>query len=271
MPERPLFAASRSRIRWGWLSMIALAATSAAIYVCRPSIGASIKSLAFGHGHSEKQSVTFPTLPQKPASAADASDMASERVATVSAPARVESIEPAPIRAASAVAGSSADPFAALASATPATPASAAPAASAVITPVVAPVQKSAAKRVPIKVLAKPTKPHADDAKRHTAVAHTARPSEREATRANKGTTGRDPDVDLLAALMAHAAGRSGANPTASSREAPKSIDEPSIAKLVKRCENLNGEDALQCQRRMCDGYWGKAQACPARVPASRE
>jgi hypothetical protein len=78
-----------------------------------------------------------------------------------------------------------------------------------------------------------------------------------------------DPDVDLLAALMAHvAAPASGpqkpANQTTLRRDKGLAPGELSIADLVRRCERMQGNEALECRRRICDGYWGKAQACPA-------
>lgn len=250
--------------------MVILIALSAAIYVWQSSPGAFFKPPMFFNSHHELHAVTnSPPAPNSP-SVAIASGTSSAPGAMASASAHIETIEPAPVRAASAAVGSSRDPFAELASATSASPASA-PASSAIVTPVALPLQKSANQSTRTSIHAKPSKPHADEAKRQATVAHAAKPREREATRANKATSGRDPDVDLLAALMAHASGRGGVNPTASARDVSKSIDEPSIAKLVKRCESLNGEDALQCQRRMCDGYWGRAQACPAKSSAQRE
>lgn len=79
-------------------------------------------------------------------------------------------------------------------------------------------------------------------------------------------TNGRDPDVDLLAALMVNV----GQPPNAKDA-ARANLDDTSIAKLVKRCESLNGHEAVQCQRRICDGYWGKAQACQVQATSGRE
>lgn len=71
---------------------------------------------------------------------------------------------------------------------------------------------------------------------------------------------GADPDVDLIAAVMRHgeapAAGRSAEG------EAPTS----SIAGLVSRCKSLGGSEAKACRQRLCEGYWGKAEACPKRL-----
>jgi hypothetical protein len=104
--------------------------------------------------------------------------------------------------------------------------------------------------------------------KSQTVAATTHKPVSREAPRT---TPGKDPDVDLLAALMTHLSGSgSTAQGSAAPREAQnKAVDEPTIAKLVQRCQAMGGEEGRQCQRRICDGYWGKAQACPAKL-ASR-
>jgi len=78
-----------------------------------------------------------------------------------------------------------------------------------------------------------------------------------------------DPDVDLLAALMVHVSGNGGVAAGApSTRKQAAPMDAPTIAKLVGRCEALSGKDAINCRRRICDGYWGKAQACPSKLDA---
>ena len=64
-----------------------------------------------------------------------------------------------------------------------------------------------------------------------------------------------DPDVTLLSAMLARL---SGDNVVASPR--------PTIAQLVERCEAHAANDsieAFECKRRICVGYWGKADACP--------
>lgn len=65
-----------------------------------------------------------------------------------------------------------------------------------------------------------------------------------------------DPDVTLLSAMLARLSG--DAPTTASPR--------PTIAQLVERCEARATKDsieAFECKRRICAGYWGKAEACP--------
>ena len=64
-----------------------------------------------------------------------------------------------------------------------------------------------------------------------------------------------DPDVTLLSAMLARL---SGDNVVAPPR--------PTIAQLVERCEAHAANDrveAFECKRRICAGYWGKADACP--------
>jgi hypothetical protein len=49
--------------------------------------------------------------------------------------------------------------------------------------------------------------------------------------------------------------------------ESGRRRDDATIAELVKHCDaEADSIGALQCRRRICDGYWGKAQACPKRL-----
>lgn len=67
-----------------------------------------------------------------------------------------------------------------------------------------------------------------------------------------------DRDVELMAALMSHV----GALPRS---------EQATIAGLVANCRNKPRAEADQCRREICDGYWGKAEACPARgKPAAK-
>jgi ribosomal protein L40E len=66
-----------------------------------------------------------------------------------------------------------------------------------------------------------------------------------------------DPDVAVVSALIGTARER-GAEVTAPARQ------RPTIAGLIRQCNALKPHDAGACRRRICDGYWGKAQACPA-------
>ena len=112
-----------------------------------------------------------------------------------------------------------------------------------------------------------PADPHGDDAPAQ-AVAAAHKPGAREATRPAAAV--KDPDVDLLAALMAHlSATGSVAQGAAAPREVQsKPVDEPTIAKLVQRCRGMGGDEGRQCQRRICEGSWGKAHACPGKLAA---
>lgn len=115
-----------------------------------------------------------------------------------------------------------------------------------------------------------------------TALASANATSAKPGKAAARSSSNKDPDVDLLAALMAHVAttgaqnGGTGAQTVSvvssgtSSREPAKSLDEPTIATLVKRCESLGAEESRECRRRICDGYWGKAQACPSKLAPRR-
>lgn len=73
-------------------------------------------------------------------------------------------------------------------------------------------------------------------------------------TAATKLDSGADADVAIMTALMNHMnetnAGAGGSS-------------NPSIADLVRRCRGLPAAEAQACQRRICQGYWGRAEACP--------
>lgn len=68
----------------------------------------------------------------------------------------------------------------------------------------------------------------------------------------------RDPDVELLNAIMKHLGNGKGSAVTAAPPRSPQTI-----AELVKSCRTKDAIEALLCQRRICEGSWGKAQACP--------
>ena len=81
------------------------------------------------------------------------------------------------------------------------------------------------------------------------------------------GGAGRDPDIVLLTALLAHVSRDAQGAPRASQADL-------TIAQVVQRCEARGGADspeARDCRRRICEGYWGKAQACPARLAPKRD
>lgn len=68
-----------------------------------------------------------------------------------------------------------------------------------------------------------------------------------------------DPDVELLSAIMKHLGDERG-SANASTRSSQ------TIAQLVKSCQGNDPIDTLLCQRRICEGSWGKAQACPMNL-----
>jgi hypothetical protein len=87
------------------------------------------------------------------------------------------------------------------------------------------------------------------------------------------GGNGRDSDVDLIAAMVDHLQGptkgsAASANPTPP--RAAKAERPVTIARLVRDCKRLGGAEAVQCRKSICEGYWGKAQACPARLAPAK-
>lgn len=80
------------------------------------------------------------------------------------------------------------------------------------------------------------------------------------ATAAARSPTGKnDPDVELLSAIMKHLDQGAG-KPAAAARS------DQTIADLVNSCQTRDAIEALLCQRRICEGSWGKAQACPPHL-----
>lgn len=71
-------------------------------------------------------------------------------------------------------------------------------------------------------------------------------------------TGNRDPDVELLSAIMKHLGDGKGSAAADATNRSPQTI-----ADLVKSCRTKDSIEALLCQRRICEGSWGKAQACP--------
>jgi len=73
---------------------------------------------------------------------------------------------------------------------------------------------------------------------------------------------GRDPDADLVAAIMARLESPKSSNGRSTTAAANDRTG--TIATLVRDCDAMaEAASALACRRRICDGYWGKAQACP--------
>jgi hypothetical protein len=79
-------------------------------------------------------------------------------------------------------------------------------------------------------------------------------------TRSAAAASNSDSDVALLTAVLATISRDAGPNGT------PSVQAQLTIAQLVQRCEARGVKDAIEtfeCKRRICDGYWGKAEACP--------
>lgn len=76
------------------------------------------------------------------------------------------------------------------------------------------------------------------------------------ASRAAAAKPGADTDADvaIMTALMNH---MNEANAAANGAA------DASIADLVRHCRSQPGAEAQACQRRICQGYWGRAEACP--------
>ncbi len=82
---------------------------------------------------------------------------------------------------------------------------------------------------------------------------------------------GKDADILLLSALLAHVSRDGQAAPTSAPTVAQA---QQTIAQVVQRCEARGGKDSaetIECRRRICDGYWGKAQACPVNLAPKKE
>ena len=122
----------------------------------------------------------------------------------------------------------------------------------------VASAPKKPSKRAEAKAKVK-AKPKAE--RGFTAAERSERSTAPKPVATSSATSSADADVDLIAAVMRHgdapAAGRNASGETA----APSSI-----ASLVSRCKSLGGDEAKACRQRLCEGYWGKAEACPKRL-----
>lgn len=121
-----------------------------------------------------------------------------------------------------------------------------------------APVASSAAKAKPREKVEKADKAEKDKRTQVARAEPRPRPAPKPESRAaapaaaaaSAATPGSDADVDLIAALVQHL-----------SRDTRGT--ELGIADLVARCKSLQGSEALRCQRRICENYWGRADACP--------
>lgn len=89
---------------------------------------------------------------------------------------------------------------------------------------------------------------------------------------------GRDPDVDLVAALMAHVGGgpaQAPAHPGGTASGAPqpavgaRAVTRAAVDQRVQRCKASHPDDreaSRACRRRVCEGLWGRFPACPVRL-----
>jgi hypothetical protein len=68
-------------------------------------------------------------------------------------------------------------------------------------------------------------------------------------TAAKPASASKEPDVELINAIMRHVSMTSDAGVT--------------ISGLVKQCMTADDIENLMCRRRICDGNWGKSKACP--------
>lgn len=91
---------------------------------------------------------------------------------------------------------------------------------------------------------------------------HPPRGRARRPTPAAAHAAPRDPDVEVVAALMGQGPG------TATLHAPPPAVSYPSIAGLAATCRGSD-QAALICRHRICRGYWGRADACPAREEAA--
>jgi hypothetical protein len=124
-----------------------------------------------------------------------------------------------------------------------------------------APARSATAKEVvkpPVKTAdTKPTPPKATAQKASSP--GEARAAVKAATPAANRPNASDPDVELLSAIMKHLGDERG-TAGASTRSSQ------TIAQLVSSCKGNDPIETLLCQRRICEGSWGKAQACPQHL-----
>jgi hypothetical protein len=96
-----------------------------------------------------------------------------------------------------------------------------------------------------------------------------AGPAAAVASSATTASKQRDPDTELVTAILDGAdngarnnAAAAGASAADSGVRSPKTI-----AGLVSNCTaNPDKAAGLTCRQQICDGYWGKAQACPKEL-----
>jgi hypothetical protein len=254
-------AAPRAWGVWALAAGVVLAVAAAGWVALRPKadLGPSIEIAAAKPSRPAVAPVVVP--PAMPSGAASAAASAASDTAA-STPVAVAQLELLPDAAASAPAGAGT----ALAAATATAAVAAAAAQPAPKTnlqtntkPAKKPVEKTrtAAAGPSRTASAKPIKPAAPSAATTTTATATAKAT----LRAD------DPDIELMTALMSHVgASRAGATGAPLPRN-----QQATIANLVASCRSKTGTEADECRRSICDGYWGKAEACPARSkPAAK-
>jgi hypothetical protein len=94
-----------------------------------------------------------------------------------------------------------------------------------------------------------------------------AAPAADRSTTTGAAPASKEADILLLSALLAHVSRDAQGAPTGTQAQ-------QTIAQIVQRCEARGGKDTVEtseCRRRICDGYWGKAQACPANLAPKKD
>lgn len=82
-----------------------------------------------------------------------------------------------------------------------------------------------------------------------------------------------DPDVDLLAALVARTKrydAKAASAPAVAGKTAASKAGAASLADQVKACDNGNFFEAQSCRWHACSGHWGKDPACPSTASAAQ-
>lgn len=235
--------------RWSWLAGAALAAVVVGFFAWRMPPGA-VAPAGAESGLQARPSPSTTAITAATARHASGPPLLADAAPAVAVhePARIETV------AASERVAATADshPFVKLNdAAAPQQPVDASPATHAAA-PLPAPVTAPTAERVAV------AKPAGSGPKRR------ATPPRERAAKPTPSTSG-DADVDLLAALMAHVSGNevTAAGPVRSTRVARSA---PTIAELVRNCDAMAAAAARHCRQRICDGYWGKADACPVKA-----
>lgn len=198
-----------------------------------------------------------------------------DRLALVTGPVTLQVGKTVPTAASAAVpataASAAAEPAtsAAIIATPESTPASAALAAEAGASPAASVAASAASSAARLATPAKPEKTQQSTSTppRDTRVASPSSNTERKrvtttTAKSATTTTSSDPDVALLSAMLATMSGEARPNSNAS----PYAQTRLTIAQLVERCSTQGVKNSIEtfaCKRRICEGYWGKADACP--------